>query len=349
MITSWLNTWSCDLAIDLGTATTSIATPGPGILVREPSLVAVEPHSRRILGRGAAVGELAYQMQGRTPSSIQIIRPISAGVVADDELGAGLLRSLLERSRPNVRWRRRQAIMAIGGSMTPVERRALDTTAARAGIGRLDLISKCKAAALGAGLPIHEPLASMVCDLGAGSTEVAILSLGEVVATAALRLGGDAFDQAIVDYVRREHHLRIGRHTAEQLKIDLGFERRHREASIEVRGADAATCLPRSLPLTTTDIRAALTPALAPLIAAIRCTLDACPPELVGDLVEQGLVLTGGQSLLVGLDRHFSAELELPVRVAEEPERAIITGLLRCLEDRDRWHSHLEPRSVLRV
>jgi rod shape-determining protein MreB len=333
----------CDLAIDLGTAATRVALPGEGVIVQEPSVVAVARRGNRVLSSGCAVGYLAQQMCGRTPDSISVVRPLSAGVITDFHLCEAMLRYFLRKVRP-MRWGLRpRLLIAAPGCLTSVEKRAIFTSSHRAGAGQVLLLRVAHAAALGVRLPIAEPVANMVINIGAGATEAAVLSLGDVVASKSTRTGGDQMDQAIVDWLRRTHGLRIGNSTAEQLRIQLGsawpVEENRTE---EVRGLDVISGLPRRLEVNATEVRSALAEPLARILDTVRATLDQCGPDLVSDLVDRGIVLCGGGALLRGLDRWFSERIGIPARVAPEAITAVVQGTLTCLEHLDQWRELVE-------
>ena len=332
-----------DLAIDLGTANTLVSVAGEGLVVNEPSVVAVEDGTGRILSGGCAVGHLARQMLGRTPQSISVVRPLSKGVITDFELCEAMLRYFMRKAQRQG-WRLRpRVLVAVPGCITPVEKRAVYNSAQRAGARQVLLISEAKAAAIGAGLPIAEPVASMICDIGGGTTEVAVLSMGDTVASQSVCIGGDSMDQAIVDYLRRHYSLRVGLSAAERLRIDLGSAYPlEQELVDEVRGVDVVSSLPRKAVITSEEVREALSTPLAGIVDAIKLTLDACTPDLAADLVDNGLVLAGGGSLLRLLDRYLGEQTGLPTRVATDPLGAVARGTLMCLENLDRWRSSLE-------
>jgi rod shape-determining protein MreB len=332
-----------DLAIDLGTANTLISVVGQGIVVNEPSVVAIEDGTSHVLADGCAVGHLARQMLGRTGGSISVVRPLREGVIANFELCETMLRYFLRKAQANGWTLRPRVLVGAPGSITPVEKRALVNSAQRAGARQVFLISEAKAAAIGVGLPIHEPVASMICDIGGGTTQVAVLSLGDVVATQSIRVGGDYMDQAIVDYLRRHYSLRIGVPAAERLRVDIGSAYRLEEELVdEVGGVDTISGLPRRATVTSEEIRAALEEPMARIIDAIKGTLDGCTPELAGDLVDHGLVLAGGGSLLRGLDRFITERTGLPARVAPDALSAVARGTLICLEHLEQWRGTLE-------
>jgi len=331
-----------DLAVDLGTAHCRIALPGEGLMVDEPSVVAVAAGNGEASGRPLAVGRLARLMQGRTPESIRVVRPLREGVIADFELCEAMLRYLLAKAMPTL-LRRPQVLVGVPQQITKVEKRAVLNSFQRAGARRVWLITKAKAAALWAGLPLSEPLATMVCDIGSGTTETAVLSLGDIVAARSVRVAGDRMDQAIVDYVRRHYSLRIGLSSAEQLKIDLGsawpLEEEH---AAEISGLDAISGLPRRATITSEELRQALSEPLAELVDAVHATLDRLSPELAADLVDHGLLLCGGGALLPGIDRYLNEHTGLPVRIAPEPQTVVVEGMLGCLEHFEQWRPALE-------
>jgi rod shape-determining protein MreB len=332
-----------DLAIDLGTANTLISVPGEGLVLNEPSVVAVKEGTHQILSGGCAVGHLAKQMLGRTPGSISVVRPLRDGVITDFELCEAMLRYFFRKSQQQ-RWAARpRVLIAVPGSITPVEKRAVYNSAHRAGARQVLLVSEAKAAAIGVGLPVAEPVASMICDIGGGTTEIAVLSMTDIVAAESIRVGGDAFDRAIVDYLRRNYSLRIGVATAERLRIDIGSAYPLEEELVDdVSGADAVSGLPRKASITSEEVREALGEPLARIIDAIRSVLDGCGPDLAADLVDHGLVLAGGGALTRGLDRFVMEHTGLPARVSNDALEAVAKGALICLEHLGEWHKMLE-------
>jgi rod shape-determining protein MreB and related proteins len=313
-----------DLAVDLGTANTLVYARGRGILLNEPSVVAVDTTTKAVL----AVGVEAKRMIGRTPGHIRAVRPLQHGVIADYEITSEMLRyfvrKVLQRrsmfSGPRV-------IICVPSGITSVEQRAVSESAYAAGARRVHIISEPMAAAIGAGLPINQPAGSMIVDIGGGTTEVAVLSLGGIVASTSLRVAGDALDEAIVDHIRGEFSLLIGERTAEELKISLGsafpIAGPHRA---EIRGRDIGSGLPRNVTVSGDELRKAMDPPLNRIVGAIRSTLDRCPPELSGDLVSRGIVLTGGGALLRGLAARVQHEIGIPVLVAERPLDSVVLG-----------------------
>ncbi len=343
MLSRLLNHFRCDLAVDLGTANTLVCVAGEGLVLNEPSVVAVQQGTGRILSGGCAVGHMAKQMQGRTPESIEVVRPLKEGVITDFDLCEAMLRYFLGKAQPPG-WRLRpRVLVAVPGCITQVERRAVFNSVQRAGAGQVWLLSEAKAAAIGAGLPIAEPVASMVVDIGGGTTEIAVMSLADTVAAQSTRVGGDEMDRAIVDYLRRHYSLRIGLPAAERLRIDVGSAYPlEEEQVVEVSGVDTLSGLPRRASITSEEIREALADPLQNILETIKLTLDHVSPDLAADLVDNGMVLCGGGSLLRRLDRYLNEQTGLPVRVAAEPLTAVAAGLLICLEHLDRWRPTLQ-------
>lgn len=339
-----LRNWLCpDLAIDLGTANTLVALQGRGVVIDEPSVVALQKGTRRVMGRGTAVGKLARQMLGRTPDSITAVRPLKDGVITDFELCEAMLRYFIGKASRQTRGIRPRVIIAVPGSITPVEKRAVFNSAERAGAGRVYLIEESKAAGIGAGLPVSEPLASMVCDIGGGTTEVAILSLADIVVSRSIRVAGDEIDEAIVDYMKQHFSLRIGEQTAEQIKIEIGSAfPLEQELTTEVSGLDTISGVPRKAIVTSEEIRDALQDPIDAILACIRQVIEHCQPELVSDLADTGIVLTGGGALLRGLDLRMNEQLGIPVRIADSPLLTVARGTAICLEHLSQWRDSLE-------
>lgn len=343
MLRRLLGLSGASLAIDLGTANTLISVPGEGVVLNEPSVVAVADDSQRVLAGGCAVGHLARQLLGRTPQSIHVVRPLKDGVIADFELCEAMLRYFLKKARRRGWKARPRVLVAAPGCITPVEKRAIFNSVQRAGAGQVLLMTEAKAAAIGVGLPVNEPIASLVCDIGGGTTDVAIFSLGDEVASHSTRIGGDAMDRAIVEYLKRNYSLRIGQPAAEQLRIDIGSAYPlEAELVAEVRGVDTISGMPRKSVITSEEVREALAEPLAGVSAAVKATLDECPTDLAADLVDNGMVLAGGGALLRSIDRYLSEQTGLPTRVYAQPLTAVARGTLVCLEHLDRWRSSLE-------
>lgn len=343
MLSQIFGLFRSDFAVDLGTANTLIGIPGEGVVLNEPSVVAVEQGKKRILSGGCAVGHLARQMLGRTPSSIAVLHPLRHGVIADFELCESMLRYFLRKARRHAWGLRPRVLIGVPGGITPVEKQAVYNSALRAGAGQVLLISQARAAAIGVGLPITEPLASMICDIGGGTTEVAVLSMGDIVAAESIRIGGEAMDRAIIDYLRRHYSLRIGLPGAERLRIDLGSAYPlAREQTDEIGGLDTVSGTPRKVLVTSEEVREALSEPLQSIAEAIKSTVDRCGPDLGADLVRHGLVLAGGAALLPGLDRYLEEQTGIRARVSPDATCAVAQGCLVCLERLDAWRGMLE-------
>ena len=331
------------MAIDLGTTSTQIGLPSEGIRLDEPSVVAVGRGQTGVLGKGSAVGKLAHQMLGRTPEGVRAVRPIAHGVISDFELAESMLRYFMQKATGRTVGLRPRVIIAIPGCITAVERRAVVNSAERAGAGQIWLIEKSRAAAIGSGLPISEPLASMVCDIGGGTTEVAVMSLGDIIAKRSIRTAGDIMDQEIVKYLRRRYSLRIGDQSAETLKVNIGSAALlDNELSHEVSGLDTASGIPRKAMITSEEIREALAPSLLEIVDCIRGTIEQVHPELIADLADTGILLTGGGALLRGIDRYLSQHIGVPVRVAESPRTTVTRGAMICLDHLEQWQDRLQ-------
>jgi len=271
------------------------------------------------------------------------VRPIRHGVISDFELCETMLRYFLRKVAEGSRGLRPRVLIAVPGCITAVERRAVFNSAERAGAGRIWLIEDSRAAGIGAGLPVAEPLASMVCDIGGGTTEIAVMSLADVVAAQSIRVAGDAFDEAIVRWLRRRYSLRIGELSAEQLKIAIGSAAvLDHELTHEVSGLDTASGIPRRALVTSEEVREALAEPLQEIVDAVRRTIERCPPELIADLADTGMVLTGGGALLRGIDRFLCRQLGIPVRIADAPRTAVVRGAMICLDHLDRWRGGLD-------
>ena len=331
-----------DVAVDLGTANTLVGVVGRGLVLDEPSVVAIDKASGRILSGGCAVGFLARQMLGRTPDSISVVRPLRGGVITDFLQCEAMLRYFLRKARRGVGPCRPRVLVSVPGCITAVEKRAVFNSTHRAGAREVLLIEEAKAAAIGAGLPVAEPVANMVCDIGGGTTEVAVFSLNDMVAGKSIRTGGDEMDAAVADYLLRNYSLRIGLPAAERLRIEAGSAYPlEKELVREVSGLDVAGGLPRKATITSEEIRHSLDEPLERIAEAIKATLDGCSPELAADLVEGGMVLSGGGALLRGIDRFIAGRTGLPTRLAAEPRTAVVKGTLICLEHLDRWRPAL--------
>ena len=321
---SWLlGHFSNDIGIDLGTANTLVYVKDRGIMLREPSVVAIQQGTHRVL----AVGEEAKRMLGRTPGNIVAIRPMKAGVIADFEVTEAMLRYFIRKAH-NRRWVvRPRIIISVPSGITEVEKRAVRDSAEAAGAREVYLIEEPMAAAIGVGLPVQDPAGNMIVDMGGGTTEVAIISLAGIVISRSVRVGGDEMDEAIVQYLKRVYNLMIGERTAEEIKIAIGSAYPlGEEMSYEVKGRDLVAGLPKTLTITSDEVREALQEPVSAIIEAIRITLERCPPELSSDLVDRGIVLAGGTSQLRGLDKLIAEHTGLPVHVAEDPLVAVAEG-----------------------
>lgn len=329
------------MALDLGTTSTRVAIPGRGVVLEEPSVIALDTATRRILGKGTCVGTLARQMLGRTPDSIQAVQPIRNGAITDFELCEAMVSYFLRKAMQGAKGHPR-VVVTVPSGLSPVESRAVFTSVERAGAERVFLLPVTKAACIGAGLPISEPLASMVCDLGGGTSQVSVMSLGDEVAGQTLRVAGDHLDQAIIDYLRRQHSLRISAATAEQIKLAVGSAvPLDRELSFEVRGLDVISGVARKIIVVSEQIRLVLADPLQHIVSGIRSTIEQCHPQLVADLADTGLVVTGGTAQLRGIEAYLREQLGIPVRRDHDPERTAIRGALICLEHFDLWRESL--------
>lgn len=313
-----------DLAIDLGTANTLVYARGRGILLDEPSVVAVDTSTNSVV----AVGTEAKRMIGRTPGHIRAVRPMQDGVIADYDVTAEMLRYFVRKVlRRRGAFTGPRVVICVPAGITSVEQRAVSESAYAAGARRVHIISEPMAAAIGAGLPVNQPQGSMIVDIGGGTTEVAVLALGGIVAATSLRVAGNALDQAVVDYVRAEFSLLIGERTAEELKISVGSAfPTSGPKSAEIRGRDVGTGLPRNVTIAGDALRKAMDVPIGRIVTAVRSTLDRCPPELAGDLVNRGIVLTGGGALLRGMDARLQHEIGIPVLVADRPLDSVVLG-----------------------
>lgn len=325
--------FSNDLAIDLGTANTVVYVRGKGIVLNEPSVVAVKANTDEVL----AVGKAAKEMLGKTPESIVACRPMRDGVIANFELTESMLRYFIRRVNDNRRTIiSSRMIIGVPSGITQVERRAVEEAAKQAGAGEVHIILEPIAAAVGAGLPIHEASASMIVDIGGGTTEVAIITLKGAVFCRSVRVGGDEMDRAIVQYVKRKYNLLIGERTAERVKMEIGCAMlvdQNTKDSFEVKGRDLVTGVPKTIRLTAPEVNEALLETVSSIIDVIRVALENTPPELSSDLVDKGIVMAGGGSLLKGLDKLISKETGLPVRIADDPLFCVVNGAGKVLEE----------------
>lgn len=321
--------FSKDIGIDLGTANTLVFMKGKGIVMREPSVVAVDVRSDTVL----AVGSQAKDMIGRTPGSIVAVRPLKDGVIADFDITATMLKHFIRKAVKASLFSKPRVVVCIPSGVTEVERRAVEDAARQAGASDVELIEEPMAAAIGAGLPVAEPTGSMVVDIGGGTSEVAVISLGDIVTACSVRVAGDKFDESIISYVKKKHNLLIGERTAEEIKISIGsaFDIGESE-TIEIKGRNLLDGLPKNVTITTSEVREALSDPLVTIIDAVKSTLEKTPPELSADIIDHGIVLTGGGALLRGLDRLISLETSMPVKVAENPLDCVVEGTGKRLE-----------------
>ena len=325
-----------DLAIDLGTANTLIYARGIGVVLDEPSVVAINVND----GRPVAVGHQAKQMMGRTPSHIRTVRPLKDGVIADFEVCEKMLRWFIQQVHGS-KWSKPRMIICVPSGITGVEQRAVQDAAEYAGARKpVHIIEEPMAAAIGADLPVHAPNGSMVVDIGGGTTEVAVISLGGIVTAQSVRVAGDELDDAIIQYVKKEFSLAIGGRTAEEIKMQMGSAwPLPDEVTADIRGRDLISGLPRTIQLTTEHIREALEEPVSAIVDAVKAALDRTPPELAADIMEEGITLTGGGALLQGLPDRLAHETGMPIRIAEEPLFSVVVGSGKALENIDAMRS----------
>jgi rod shape-determining protein MreB len=332
-----------DMAVDLGTANTLVYVRGRGIVLNEPSVVAVNQDNGAIL----AVGSEAKKMIGRTPGNIVAIRPLKDGVIADFDTTERMLRYFIQKVHRRRYLAKPRIVVCVPSGITGVEQRAVKDAGYAAGARKVYIIEEPMAAAIGAGLPIHEPTGNMVVDIGGGTTEVAVISLGGIVVAQSIRTGGDELDQAIINWVKREFSLLLGERTAEEIKMAIGSAcRLPDDVDAEIRGRDLATGLPKTILVSADDIRKALEEPVNAIINAVKSTLDKTPPELASDLMDRGIVLTGGGALLRGLDERLRQETNMPIHIADQPLNAVAIGSGKCIEEFEALEKVLisEPR-----
>lgn len=327
--------FSSDIGIDLGTANTLVFVRGKGIVLAEPSVVAVDSTTGEVL----AVGHKAKAMLGKTPKKIHAVRPMKDGVIADFEIAEGMLKALIQRVSPSRSLFRPKILIAVPSGITGVEKRAVEDSALRAGAQEVVLIEEPIAAAIGVDLPVHEPFANMIIDIGGGTTDIAIISLGDIVESRSLRIAGDEFDECIINYMRRTYNLMIGPRTAEEIKITIGsaYSLGDNELEMEVRGRDQVAGLPVVKRINSVEIRECLLEPVQQIVEGVKLTLEKCPPELAADLVERGMVIAGGGALLKGLDKALIKETGLPVIIAQNPMLAVCLGTGKALEHLDQF------------
>jgi rod shape-determining protein MreB len=320
---------SMDIGVDLGTATVLVYIKGKGIVLREPSVVAIDRDTNRII----AIGEEARRMLGRTPGNIVAIRPLREGVIADYDTTESMLRHFIEKVAGRSMFFKPRIMVCVPSGVTTVEKRAVLEAAMQAGARKTYLIEEPLAAALGAGLVISEPCGSMVVDIGGGTTDVAVLSLGGIVVSESLRVGGDKFDDALVRYIKKEYNIMIGERTAEEIKVNVGTAYpAGRNESMEIRGRDLVSGLPKTMRIGSTETREALAEPISLIIECVKTVLEKTPPELAADIVDRGIVMTGGGALLHGLDRLISQETGIPTYLADDPLSCVALGTGKALE-----------------
>ena len=318
-----------DIGIDLGTANTLVYVQGKGIVVREPSVVAIDKYEGKVL----AVGNAANEMIGRTPENIVAVRPIKDGVIADFDITQAMIRAFIKEANVSNVFKPR-VIVCIPSGVTEVERRAVEEAVIQAGAKSVALIDEPMAAAIGASLPVNEATGSMVVDIGGGTTEVAVISLGGTVSSRSIRIAGNALDSAIVNYLKKEHQINIGDKMAEDIKLTIGSAYEDdEEATCEVRGRDVSTGLPKTVQIKESEIREAISENINEMIEAIKLTLENTPPELAADVMERGITLTGGGALIKGLDKLITEVTKIPTHVAEYPLDCVVIGTGRSLEN----------------
>jgi rod shape-determining protein MreB and related proteins len=323
-----------DMAVDLGTANTLVYVRGRGIVLSEPSVVAVDART----GEVHAVGLEAKRMLGRTPGTISAIRPLKDGVIADFDVTEQMLRHFIQKVHQN-RFAHPRVVVCVPSGVTGVEKRAVEEACLSAGARQAYLIEEPMAAAIGAGLPVSEPMGSMVVDIGGGTSEVAVISLGGIVVSQSIRIGGDEMDEAIVNHCKHHHKLLIGAQTAEEVKLELGSASvLPEEITTEIRGRDMVSGLPKTIMLTSEEVRGALEEPLTQIINAVKDTLDRTPPELAGDIMDRGITLAGGGALLQGMEQRLREECQMPAQIAESPLTCVAVGSGRSLEEFEAIH-----------
>jgi len=338
-----LGAFSVDMGIDLGTCNTLVAVRGQGIVLNEPSVVAVKKGTNQVLKNGQAVGWVAKEMLGKTPGSITAVRPLKDGVISDFEITEAMLNYFITKVTGRARFLAPRVVISIPSGITAVEKRAVFDSAERAGARRTYLLEEPIAAAIGAGLPFAEPTASMIVDIGGGTTEVAIMTLADIATCESVRVAGDDMDEAIISYMKRTYNLMIGEQTAERVKIQIGSASPTGEdTSMDVRGRDMVSGLPRKTEITSAEIREALQEPVAAIIEAVTRTLERAEPELAADLVENGITLAGGGSLLRGLPARVQKATGLDVVLAEDPLTCVARGTAIYLENIELWKDTLE-------
>jgi len=329
-----------DMAVDLGTANTLVYVRGRGIVLNEPSVVALNTNNGHIV----AVGAEAKRMIGRTPGNIVAVRPLKDGVIADFDVTERMLRYFIQKVHRRSYLAKPRLVVAVPSGITGVEQSAVKEAGHQAGARRVYIIEEPMAAAIGAGLPIHEPTGNMVVDIGGGTTEVAVISLGGIVTSQSIRIGGDEMDQAIITFGKKEYSLMLGERTAEEIKMALGSAfPSEDEPHAEIRGRDLVSGLPKTVVISAAEVRRAIEEPVNLIVDAVKNTLDKCPPELAGDVMDRGIALTGGGALLRGLESRIREETGMPVQVADDPLDSVVLGTGKCVEDFDTLRQVLVP------
>ncbi|EJP6472820.1 rod shape-determining protein [Clostridium sp. FAM 1755] len=322
-----------DMGIDLGTANTLVYIKGKGVVLNEPSVVAINKDVNKVL----AVGDEAKQMIGRTPGNIVAIRPLKDGVIADFDVTQIMLKKFIEKVSPKGGFTNPRIVVCFPSGVTEVEKRAIDEATKQAGAREVVLMEEPMAAAIGAGLPVNEPTGSMIVDIGGGTTEVAIISLGGIVTSKSLRVAGDELDQSIINYIKKEYSLMIGERTSENIKVELGSAYETEEdKTMEIRGRDLISGLPKVVTISGKEVREALSEPVMSIIEAIKTTLEKTPPELASDIMDKGIMLAGGGALLRGLDHLINEETHMPVHIAESPLDCVAIGAGKALDTIDK-------------
>jgi rod shape-determining protein MreB and related proteins len=329
-----------DMAVDLGTANTLVYVRGRGIVLNEPSVVALNTNNGQIV----AVGAEAKRMIGRTPGNIVAIRPLKDGVIADFDVTERMLRYFIQKVHRRSHLAKPRLVVAVPSGITGVEQSAVKEAGHQAGARRVYIIEEPMAAAIGAGLPIHEPTGNMVVDIGGGTTEVAVISLGGIVTSQSIRVGGDELDQAIITFGKKEYSLMLGERTAEEIKMALGSAfPSEDEPHAEIRGRDLVSGLPKTVVISAAEVRKAISEPVNLIVDAVKNTLDKCPPELAGDVMDRGIALTGGGAMLRGLESRIREETGMPVQVADNPLDSVVLGTGKCVEDFETLRQVLVP------
>jgi rod shape-determining protein MreB len=329
-----------DMAVDLGTANTLVYVRGRGIVLNEPSVVALNTNNGQIV----AVGAEAKRMIGRTPGNIVAIRPLKDGVIADFDVTERMLRYFIQKVHRRSYMAKPRLVVAVPSGITGVEQSAVKEAGHQAGARRVYIIEEPMAAAIGAGLPIHEPTGNMVVDIGGGTTEVAVISLGGIVTSQSIRVGGDELDQAIITFGKKEYSLMLGERTAEEIKMAIGSAfPAEDEPHAEIRGRDLVSGLPKTVVISAAEVRKAIEEPVNLIVDAVKNTLDKCPPELAGDVMDRGIALTGGGALLRGLESRIREETGMPVQVADNPLDSVVLGTGKCVEDFETLRQVLVP------